>query len=533
VDYTDPVERHAALHFLEQFVLDQEQGVARTLDEYVDRFPDHEDVIRREYADLCEHGTPTPTSKSSWDFGPYELLEEIGRGGMGVVYKARQKELDRVVAIKMILARHLARPRYIERFRAEARAAASLRHPHIVNIHEIGQLHGQYYFAMEYVAGSSLAERIAKGGVEITMAIRWMEQVARAVGHFHGAGIIHRDLKPSNILLDDADQPFVTDFGLAKLFRARSEMTITGEILGTASYMAPEQAFGRSAEAGPASDVYSLGAILYEMLSGRPPFREENPVETILKVRTGEPTPLRRLNRQVPARLEWICMKCLARSAADRYPSANALAEDLERYQTGKPLLVRPPSPGQRLRNWCLREPALAARLGVLAVFFLVEMTINTLTTVGQGIHREILGLLGLWSLTAILFQQMLKIRGWSLPSRYVWGALDSVLLFAVLLVTNGVASPLVIGCPLLIVASGLWYRVRFVGYMTVLCSATYLAHVFDFYHRRIDSDLRGILDDRWDRHLTFLIALVCLGFIVSHIVRRVQLLSGYQGREP
>ena len=206
------------------------------------------------------------------DFGAYELLREIGRGGMGVVYKARQKDLDRPVALKMILASHLASPEHIRRFQSEARAAARLRHSHIVPIHEVGQLAGQHYFTMEYIEGESLAERIARGPVHVQTAVRLLGAVARAVEHLHQQGIVHRDLKPSNILLDGEGEPYVTDFGLAKIFVPGAEMTATGVIAGTPSYMAPEQASGHGVEVGPAADVYSLGAILYELLTGQPPF---------------------------------------------------------------------------------------------------------------------------------------------------------------------------------------------------------------------------------------------------------------------
>ena len=207
------------------------------------------------------------------DFGPYELLAEIGRGGMGVVYKARQKALDRTVAVKMILATHLASPEHIRRFQVEAWAAARVRHANIMQIHDVGQHHGQHFFTMEYIEGESLAQRIAHGPLDFEAVARLVTAVARAVDHLHAHGIVHRDLKPSNILLDCDGQPYVTDFGLAKVFVPGSEATATGVIAGTPSYMAPEQAAGRSAEVGPAADIYSLGAILYELLTGGPPFR--------------------------------------------------------------------------------------------------------------------------------------------------------------------------------------------------------------------------------------------------------------------
>ena len=247
--------------------------------------------------------------------GNFELLAEAGRGGMGVVYKARQKDLDRTVAMKMILSSRLASPDDVRRFQQEARAVARLRHPNIVGVHEVGQVLGQHYFTMDYIAGRSLGKALEAGPFEPERAAQMLLTVARAVDYLHSQGIVHRDLKPSNILLDDRDQPFVTDFGLAKLFQDDGEKTQTGAILGTPSYMAPEQARGDSAAVSGRTDVYSLGAMLYEMLTGQPPFREDSPLNTLLQVLEGEPTLPSRLNRRVPPELQRICMCCLEKSA--------------------------------------------------------------------------------------------------------------------------------------------------------------------------------------------------------------------------
>ena len=225
------------------------------------------------------------------DFGPYELLEEVGRGGMGVVFKARQKGLDRIVAIKMILGSHLANEDQVARFYAEAHAAARLQDPRIVAIHDVGEIGGQHYFAMEYIAGPSLAALLTAGPIDPERAAHLLIEVSRAMGRLHALGIVHRDLKPSNILLDEAGRPSISDFGLAKMLSADGPSTRTGAIIGTPSYMAPEQAAGRGEAVGPLSDVYSLGAILYELLSGRPPFDEPSPLDTLVQVLEREPDP--------------------------------------------------------------------------------------------------------------------------------------------------------------------------------------------------------------------------------------------------
>ena len=408
------------------------------------------------------------------DFGPYELIREIGRGGMGVVYEARQKGLDRSVAVKMILASHLASAELVRRFQAEAKAAARLRHSNIVHIHEVGQLHGQDFFAMEYIDGQSLAERIAEGPVDAPTAVRLVATVARAVEHLHQQGIIHRDLKPSNILLDSDGQPYVTDFGLAKVFAPGSEMTATGVIAGTPSYMAPEQALGRRADVGPATDVYSLGAILYELLTGVPPFRADSPLDTLMEVLSGDPAMPRRLNSHIPRGLELICLKCLAKEPSERYVSAAALADDLDRFARGEVLEVRPPTPLQRFWSWTRRQPALASRLGALSLFYVIEMVNYCSESVNTKFHGAMSLVVALWIAASILCQQLLGSRRWSVPACFVWGTLDSLALLAVLRIGNGAASALVVGYPLIIVASGLWFRVRFVWFITFLSLMSY-----------------------------------------------------------
>ncbi len=294
-------------------------------------------------------GLAAGTAGGRQRFGDYEILDEIARGGMGVVCKARQSSLDRIVALKTILSGQFASDDDVQRFYTEARAAANLQHPNIVAIHEVGQHAGQHYFSMDYVDGRSLAALVEKGPLPVAQAVRYLKAIAEAINYAHRLGILHRDLKPSNILIDSFDQPRITDFGLAKRIGVRdvparpgpsdpidSGLTTAGQVLGTPSYMPPEQIDADPAQLGPAADVYSLGAILYELLTGRPPFRGRSARDTLLAVLQAPPVPIRRLNRSVPRRLERICLKCLEKDPTRRYPSAAALADDLERFTLGQ-----------------------------------------------------------------------------------------------------------------------------------------------------------------------------------------------------
>jgi WD40 repeat protein len=310
-------------------------------------------------------------------FGDYHLLEEVGRGGMGVVYRARQESLNRTVALKMILTGQLATEADVRRFRAEAEAAARLDHPGIVPVYEVGQHEGRQYFTMAFVEGESLAHRLAQGLPAPREAAELTRKVAGAVAYAHVEGVIHRDLKPANILIDKAGQPRLTDFGLAKRVESDKGLTATGQILGTPSYMPPEQASGRGA-VGPLSDVYSLGAVLYCLLTGRPPFQADNPLDTLMQVVRRDPVPPRQLNAAVPRDLETIALKCLEKDPRRRYPSAQELAADLGRFLKGEPIQARPVGSAERAWRWCQRNPAVAGLATALAVVLVTGTAVST-----------------------------------------------------------------------------------------------------------------------------------------------------------
>jgi WD40 repeat protein/serine/threonine protein kinase len=312
--------------------------------------------------------------------GDYELESEIACGGMGVVYRARQKSLGRTVALKMILTGQLSSPAAVQRFRNEAENVASLDHPNIVPIYEVGSHEGQPYFSMKLIEGGHLGEHMEPFSGDPRAAARLISTVARAVQYAHQRGIMHRDLKPANILLDNERQPHVTDFGLAKRVQGDAGQSQTGAIIGTPSYMSPEQARAEKTLT-TATDVYALGAILFELLTGRPPFKAETPLETLAQVVSAEPIPPRRLRATSPHDLEIICLKCLRKEPGERYSTAEALAEDLEHYLADEPIQAREASAWERSWRWCRRNPRAVgmAAVSLLAVLALVGFLVGLL----------------------------------------------------------------------------------------------------------------------------------------------------------
>jgi serine/threonine protein kinase len=396
-----------------EFALREQAGEAPTLNEYLWRFPRfaerrqfglHRQLLSDSAADQEEgagqdrtrHGLQDPDASFvlAWTalvpVPGYEVLGELGRGGMGVVYEARQTSLNRTVALKVIRDSVLAGPEEVRRFHREAEVAAGLQHPHIVQIYEVGRWEGYSYLALECLPGGSLARRLAGNPQEPRQAAAVVATLARAMHHAHERGVIHRDLKPANVLLavgppylsnvpsvpgtleryggPTFGTPKITDFGLAKRLDTASGDTKSGDVLGTPSYMAPEQAAGRNNAVDARSDVYALGAILYEMLTGRPPFKGANVLATLSQVIVADPLAPSRLQPGVPRDLETVCLKCLHKEPGRRYQTALALAEDLDRFLTGKPVLARPTPAWERAWKWAKRRPVIAALAAALVL---------------------------------------------------------------------------------------------------------------------------------------------------------------------
>lgn len=456
--------------------------------------------------------------------GKFELLEEIGRGGMGVVYKARQTDLHRVVAVKMILSSHLATAEEVRRFQTEARAAACVRHRNIVGIHEIGEHDGRHYFVMDFVEGQSLATRLKRGTLPPDDAAKLLIQIATAVEHLHSQGVIHRDLKPSNILLDQQGEPFVTDFGLAKVFDADGGQTRSGMIVGTPSYMSPEQAAGRNSQISSRSDVYSLGAMLYEMLTGRPPFREDNVLDTLVQVLEGEPTLPSSLNRAVSRDLELICLRCLDKDPAKRYSSAANLALDLGRFLNGESVEARSgwiPA----IRRWMRRQPGLACHWGAQGASAIIMQTHYLLF--GEAAHFRmhciVMGIVAGWAAMSYACQLWLNRNSRSLYPHLGNIVTDVILLTTALAISTGPISSLLVVYPLLITASGLWFRVPLVWVTTGTTVAGFLALLW----------MKPDLGSPLHYPLLVLTVLAAVGAATAYQVKRVRALSRYYERRP
>jgi hypothetical protein len=435
---------------------------------------------------------------------------------MGVVYKARQLGLKRVVALKMILAGEHAGPDAQVRFRVEAEAVARLQHPNIVQVYQVGEHAGLPFFSLEFCPGGGLDKKLAGSPLAPAEAAAAVQALAGAMQAAHEAGVVHRDLKPANVLLDAAGTFKVTDFGLAKRL-GEAGGTATGALLGTPSYMAPEQAEGKGREVGPPADVYALGAILYECLTGLPPFRADTPLDTIMQVVADEPVPPRRLNPDVPRDLQTVCLKCLEKDPRRRYPSARALGDDLLAYLDGRPITARPPGLVGRLDRWARAQPALAVTLVALGAFYLNHLVLVMMGVEGEGgdFHRFATWLTVTWALAATGFQRLVLRPRWAAAGTYGWSALDVLMLTLLLARGDGPRSSLLVGYLLLIAGTALRYRPSRLWFVAGLCVVSYLGIVLDAAWRRPDLAV-GTKD--W---MIFCLSLLVLAVIQHQLLRR------------
>ncbi len=447
------------------------------------------------------------------EFGNYVLLSEIDRGGMGIVFKAKHKSLPRVVALKVIRSGEFASDIELQRFRVEAEAIATVKHANIVPIFEFGNVRGLIYFTMAFVDGCDLATALRQRKFSPREIARMLIKIADAVSTAHRHGIIHRDLKPSNILVDCDGEPYLIDFGLAKSNVHDSKVTCTGQIIGTAAYMPPEQASGRS-EFTPQVDVYSLGAVLYTAVTGQPPFSAETALEILLQVVHSEPPSARRINSKVSRVLERLISRAMAKNPKDRYPTADALKTDLQHLLMDEPIAWPRLSLSDRLMTWWRREPVLVSHLaGIGSALAVVLASADTLF---PPIRISIL--IG-WMICCWLFQNIANIQHRRAFAHLSWIAFDIAIYTLLLYLADPPRGLLLIGYPLMICATGLFYRVRYVIFATALSLigfTTLLALVVDPINSRVDCAL------------IYFTGICLLGFCLISMIQRVRSLTDY-----
>ena len=467
-------------------------------------------------SDPLEIRTQTSATAESIRFGKYELRGELGRGGMGVVFRAYHPELDRTVALKMLTGSAFTSPDQRRRFAQEARLASRIRHPHIVSIHDVGDFAGQPYFTMDIVTGASVATQLANGAIPIEQAVHWMIMIAKAVEHLHSNGIIHRDLKPSNVLLDECDEPCLVDFGLARALDEFHDPTVTGTILGTPSYMSPEQAAGRIREVTTRSDVYSLGAILYEMLCGRPPFKADSPFDTVLQVMEREPLPLRHWNLAIPKKLEQICLRCLEKSPDKRYPSALELAQDLERWVRGESSPYESLSPVTQFSRTFRRYPDVAYRLLALVPTLLIVMLRCLLAQNAPAIsdyYTPIMMELSLWIGLSLVWEWHASKPTGHQWTPYAFLLTDIIFMTSILRARNKADISHVTAYALVVILSGLSLNRSQIWTAGLGCIAGYLCLVY------------GAKDfESWIVPILMVVLITCCTIVTDYQARRLSI---------
>ena len=480
--------------------------------------------IRAEADSVRSRTESSISSNPPQELGEYEILGEIDRGGMGVVYKARHKKLGRIVALKLIRSGELASQDEIDRFLSEAEAAAALSHPGIVPIYEVGTLQGLVFYTMSYIEGKSLADLMADGPLDPLEAVRIVHKLCGAVQYAHQAGIYHRDLKPANVLINADGQPIIIDFGLAKMAYRDSSLTVTGQILGTPAYMAPEHASGQSRGIGPGGDVYSLGAILYSLCAGQPAFSGSTPFDVLLQVLDRRPPAPSKLSKKVSRDLDYVCLHALEKEPQNRYLSARELADDLQRILTGDAIDQPEESAAQWFHKWWQREPLLVAHAigiggttGIVAIAYVV-----------RGVESPAfpfrMMLLVTWLLASFVLQNWVYWAAWRNVAILTWLAIDVTLFTSLITFAEPPRSMLLIGYPMMVVASGLFYQRRFVATTTALSIAGFFLLGWRFPK------------DDFVKHefsAIFICGLIVISICVVAMIRRIRGLSRFYEDAP
>jgi serine/threonine-protein kinase len=465
----------------------------------------------------------SPEKLIGQEYGNYELLQEVARGGMGVVFKAYDTKLQRTVALKMILDRNLASKEAVQRFYTEAETAAGLNHPGIVPVYDVGSHGGQHYYAMGFVEGPTLSDELRRRRFSMEESARLVLELAWAVAYAHECGVVHRDLKPGNILLSPEGQPQITDFGLAKRTNRPSYLTMDGQVLGTPGYMAPEQAAGDVEHSGTAVDVYALGAILYHLVTGYPPFRTA--LDAWASVLVQDPMPPRGINRRVPRDLDVICMKCLSKNPADRYATVQQLADDLQRYLDGELIQARPASLPRRLQRWARHRPRLASVLVTMIAFYIHHLILYTgghPKSSDELFHWQATGAVLLVCCYAWGYQIMLMSPRAKRIVLYAWVGTD-ILVFTLFLVfaAAGARSPLVVIYFCMVAGAALTFDRYMVWWITGACLISYavLVPAAQWYQP-------GLERMTYREAMPMMISMLAIGVIQYYVLRcaRIQL---------
>ncbi len=543
-DYlTKGIESDRSALLLELLKLDREYRAASgrplLFADYLARFPKDQSLLRSVWLEAetiaSDSNVPTKPQRVGRDLpkrlGQYELLEVLGQGGMGVVYRAVQyvgNNAIREVALKLVRTdqwfgvEDTRSSMILSRFREETRFAAQLEHPNIVRVYDVGQIDGLDYFSMQLIDGTDLSSVMKVQPLSYVKIAETLIPVAQAISFAHTKGIVHRDLKPSNILLDSQLKPFIADFGLAKSTSGNSDLTQTGQILGTAGYMAPEQAAGDCKIIGASADIYGLGGLLYFCLTGQAPFVAENVLDALVQVLESEPVPPRSLNQKIPRSLEQICMRCLEKNPHNRYAHAKDVAADLERFLNGLPTLAKAPTIIDHLRRFGRRSPVLSSHLGAIGLALVIgQVQFAMFSNKDLIYHIQVSSLTLAWIAVSVLCGLFASSKKLETLVATFWLCADAVFLTVVISMLSSPDFPpgaVLIGYPMVVVGGGMFFRARMVVLVTIVSMLSYLALLV----------LEPYMLGNFFQHATFLVLLACIGICSLHQVRRFRMLSNY-----